>query len=155
MLLNVCSREAGKQIMDIAFIPNILLYRIEADSTRIHLNVLLSNLLLIAAIGIVINFSIDMESIPHVCLFNKFFGIPCPGCGITRSLLALFIGDIHNSLIINPAGLFFGMSLFAQLPFRIAALCMEGLSKYVFKLSVVMSRFICIVLIMNWLYKIF
>ncbi|MDP4121153.1 MAG: DUF2752 domain-containing protein [Bacillota bacterium] len=38
----------------------------------------------------------------YQCPFEKFFGIPCPGCGMTRAMLALFHGDIKSSLSLHP-----------------------------------------------------
>ena len=39
------------------------------------------------------------------CLFRGLTGLPCPGCGITTSLLALARGDVQASWSANPAGL--------------------------------------------------
>jgi hypothetical protein len=38
------------------------------------------------------------------CLFRGLTGLPCPGCGITTSLLALARGDAQASWAANPAG---------------------------------------------------
>ena len=38
------------------------------------------------------------------CLFRGLTGLPCPGCGITTSLLALARGDAQASWSANPAG---------------------------------------------------
>src|SRR5215203_4153002 len=38
------------------------------------------------------------------CLFRGLTGVPCPGCGITTSLLALARGDAVASWSANPAG---------------------------------------------------
>lgn len=32
------------------------------------------------------------------CVWNYFLGIPCPGCGMTRALIALLHGDVKTSL---------------------------------------------------------
>lgn len=39
------------------------------------------------------------------CLLRELTGLPCPGCGITTSLLALGRGDLAASWAANPAGL--------------------------------------------------
>jgi hypothetical protein len=39
------------------------------------------------------------------CLLQVLFGLPCPGCGITTSLLALGRADVAASWAANPAGL--------------------------------------------------
>lgn len=37
------------------------------------------------------------------CPFKYLTGIDCPGCGFQRSVLALFSGDLHKSLVLYPA----------------------------------------------------
>jgi hypothetical protein len=39
------------------------------------------------------------------CLAQAWLGWPCPGCGITTSLLALGRGDLAAAMRANPAGL--------------------------------------------------
>lgn len=39
------------------------------------------------------------------CLLQGLTGVPCPGCGITTSLLALARGDVAGAWAANPAGL--------------------------------------------------
>jgi len=36
------------------------------------------------------------------CFFKNTFGMPCPGCGMTRALTYLLQGDIVKSLYYNP-----------------------------------------------------
>ena len=38
----------------------------------------------------------------HLCYFKTTFGIPCPGCGLTRSLVSLFYGDIYSAFYYHP-----------------------------------------------------
>ncbi len=40
------------------------------------------------------------------CPFFILFHLPCPGCGMTRSLLYLFQGNLALSFQYNPLGLF-------------------------------------------------
>lgn len=39
-----------------------------------------------------------------MCAFKLFFGIDCPGCGLIRSILALFAGHFSESVAIHPMG---------------------------------------------------
>lgn len=38
------------------------------------------------------------------CLFVELFHLPCPGCGVTRSVLAFVHGDVAHAWLANPAG---------------------------------------------------
>jgi len=141
--------------MDIAIIPTIILSRFDTDPERhVHLNVLLSHILLLLMATLVVCLSLDLSVIPHVCLFNKLFGIPCPGCGITRSLLAFFVGDFGRAWLQNPTGPIFAASLVAQVPLRFLALRGKLCSRRVFYSSRVMATGILIILIVNWISQI-
>jgi hypothetical protein len=39
------------------------------------------------------------------CLFKQITGIPCPSCGVTRSILLIGKGNIPDSLSLNPLGI--------------------------------------------------
>lgn len=36
------------------------------------------------------------------CIFKIVFGIPCPGCGMTRAFKFLLQGDINNAFLMHP-----------------------------------------------------
>jgi len=58
-------------------------------------------------------------TIPGMCTFRRMFGLPCPGCGLTRSFVALAGGDLAAGWRFNPAGpLLFGL-VAVQVPYRI------------------------------------
>lgn len=46
-----------------------------------------------------------------ICIVRKFLGVPCPVCGATRSILALFKLSFVDSFLWNP-GLWIGTILF-------------------------------------------
>jgi hypothetical protein len=48
------------------------------------------------------------------CLWLAIVGWPCPGCGVTTSLVALASGDLAGAARGNPAGLAVGAALLAQ-----------------------------------------
>ena len=39
-----------------------------------------------------------------VCIFRRVFGVDCPGCGVTRSAMSLFAGDIRSAFHMHPGG---------------------------------------------------
>ncbi len=59
----------------------------------------LTPLLILAAVAV-----LPVTRLPSMCLFQRVWEIPCPGCGITRSLCALARGDLLLALNFNPAG---------------------------------------------------
>ena len=75
-------------------------------ATRLRLGVAVSGFLaLIAVYGPV-----------HIpCLFTTATGIPCPACGITRSVAASARGDLSMSLAYHPAGIGIAGIAFAAL----------------------------------------
>ncbi|AFZ48363.1 hypothetical protein Cyast_2417 [Cyanobacterium stanieri PCC 7202] len=51
-------------------------------------------------------FNITEQQSPFNCLFLKFVGIPSPGCGLTRSFLAITNGRLLESFSYNLLGPF-------------------------------------------------
>jgi len=45
-----------------------------------------------------------LTSGPSTCPFKIFTGLPCPGCGLTRSAVALLHGDLAGSVFYHPLG---------------------------------------------------
>ncbi len=41
----------------------------------------------------------------HFCLFKNLTGMPCPSCGITRSIIQFYNGHFETAILINPLGL--------------------------------------------------
>ena len=44
------------------------------------------------------------RELPVVCPSRLLFGVSCPGCGMTRSVLMTLGGDLRGALTANPAG---------------------------------------------------
>jgi hypothetical protein len=45
-----------------------------------------------------------LEHAPNLCPFRMSTGLPCPGCGMTRSVVRLLHGDVSASLWFHPLG---------------------------------------------------
>ncbi len=78
---------------------------------RHHLKNLLP-FVIISSIYLFVTFVLALQysnSLEHLCLFKNTTGMPCPGCGLTRSYLALLKGDIVDAFNYHP--------LFFTIPF--------------------------------------
>jgi len=60
-----------------------------------------------------------IEGLPDICVFRRFFGFECPGCGMTRALSALLHGDLDAAwgfnrgvLVVFPMLCFVGVKWF-------------------------------------------
>ena len=63
----------------------------------------LFNLLMLLSIPIVASL-IDLETLnklPTICIYKRFFGFDCWGCGLTRSIVSIFDGEITESIRYN------------------------------------------------------
>lgn len=60
--------------------------------------------------------------LPHSCLSRSLFGIDCPACGLTRSFIHLFHGDLRASWDTHRLGWLFAAVLVGQVPYRLAAM---------------------------------
>jgi hypothetical protein len=68
----------------------------------------------------------------ELCWFKAWTGLPCPGCGMTRSGSSLLHGDLLHAWNYNPFGLLiapiiFGMGLLAILPKQVRERLRAGL----------------------------
>ncbi|WP_246282481.1 DUF2752 domain-containing protein [Flavobacterium agri] len=64
-----------------------------------------------------------LETAQSFCPFKMLTGMPCPGCGITKSLVFLYEGDIYKSLYYHIFGLstfVFCLGLLVLLPLELS-----------------------------------
>ncbi|MGN1042971.1 MAG: DUF2752 domain-containing protein [Christensenellales bacterium] len=104
---------------------------------------------IIALILFIIYSVLTTEFLGSACPFYLLFGIPCPGCGMTRAYLALFHGDIALAFSMHP--------LFWVVPF---ALILGAYSVVVYKKSSKKTRVIeaimiilCIVFVITYVVR--
>ncbi|HZU26576.1 MAG TPA: DUF2752 domain-containing protein [Bryobacteraceae bacterium] len=68
-------------------------------------------LMLAMLVGVRLSMRADAENVwllgkrtDSTCTFRQAFGIPCPNCGMTRSFVLAVHGDVHDAMLLNPAG---------------------------------------------------
>ena len=57
--------------------------------------------------------------IPELCTYRKLFGMPCPGCGLTRSFSFMAHGAFLEALRMNWMGPPFFVLVATQIPYRL------------------------------------
>ena len=73
--------------------------------SRTHINHFLGAVCIIAAPFLLVYFSPNLESQRSLCPFMRWLGLPCPGCGLTKSLYCYAKGDVITSLSYHPFGI--------------------------------------------------
>jgi len=63
-----------------------------------------------------------IAGIPTLCLFRRYTGIPCPGCGITRSLVCCAHGNFADAIHFHLLGPLVFAGLIGASLYRIPAL---------------------------------
>lgn len=86
------SAEAGAVILDALFHPAAHFMALAA---------LLGGLLILPMTGV--------QGWFPGCSFLRVTGLPCPGCGLTRSVVAAFRGDLATAWALNPLGILFAL----------------------------------------------
>lgn len=82
---------------------------IEKKKRLIRILLILISIIFLILMYVYLNKKIGFE-IP--CIFHKFTGLYCPGCGITRMLISIFNLDFYQAFRYNPL-------VFIYLPFLI------------------------------------
>lgn len=141
--------------MDIAIIPRELIARfVDVPERRIHWNVLLSHIMLLAIGMLLSQLPRLLTEVPHLCLFQAITGKPCPGCGVTRSALALLAGDWQRAIVLNPAGLAVTVAIVLQVPLRLHALIHRSWASTAVIFSRTLTVAVLLALIVVWLFRI-
>lgn len=82
----------------------------------------LSILIILAALSLDLHgtrvFCVGQE-LPQTCLVRSVINLDCPGCGLTRSFLAISRLEMSKSIAFHPCGWLIGLVILLQIPFRI------------------------------------
>lgn len=57
-------------------------------------------------------------ALPELCLWRRFLGLSCPGCGMTRSFVSLAHGDLAGAWRFHIAGPALFTAVAFQIPYR-------------------------------------
>jgi hypothetical protein len=96
--------------------------------------------------------------IPDTCSFKNLTGLPCPGCGLTRSIVAGLHGDFKASLMYHRLGLLTLAYVCLQFLYRLILIFVPPLRVHVFALGKILNRGIIalvVLYILNWGYTLF
>lgn len=78
--------------------------------TRNKLYLLLSCACILGYLWLFFSSRFPGKEVP-VCLFKWMYGIPCPSCGSTRGMLALYRGEWEEAFRWNPASYLLAVSM--------------------------------------------
>ncbi|GEM_PF-1654779 len=139
--------------MDLSFLPKLVIQKItHSDSEQINWNVFLSNVIVICLGWILLHFDIRIyDKIPHFCLVKEILGIPCPGCGILRSISELVNFHFLNSIHYNPVGLMIVFSILSQTISRFLLIAGFLSQKFVNNQTRILNSLIITLLLANWI----
>lgn len=56
--------------------------------------------------------------VPILCTYRSLFGMPCPGCGMTRSFSFMAHGLLIDAFAVNKLGPFVFLLVASQVPYR-------------------------------------
>lgn len=62
---------------------------------------------------------LPFDSLPPLCGSRAIFGFNCPGCGLTRSFVALAAGDFAESFRLHRVGWLMAVAVVLQIPYRL------------------------------------
>ena len=140
--------------MEFAIIPRFLVRKLLHDeSIQLHANVLISSLIILLAIIMWSDLINRMSTIPHQCVIQKTIDAPCPGCGVTRSLVSTAKGEFLHAWQLNPGGFCLFLYLIVQIPIRLIAIRFSGMADQVMQLSRAGSIAVITILFLVWIVR--
>jgi Protein of unknown function (DUF2752) len=89
--------------------------------------------------------------VPQTCASQIWFGIKCPGCGLTRSIIHLAEGDWRASWQDHRLGAVMAVLIALQIPYRVMALRRPGHDVIAPHLHAVFAYTLIALLVGNWL----
>ncbi len=91
--------------------------------------------------------------LPEVCTFRNLTGLPCPGCGLTRSLVAAAHGRVKASFAFHRLGILTLFYLCLQIFYRAAVISVAHQNKFLIRAGKILNKGIIILgllFLINW-----
>jgi len=134
--------------MEINFCPRWILTKLRIpERSQHHLAILISTLLVLLFVPMI-------PHVPHFCLMKRLLGIPCPGCGISHSIMAALRFDLTNAWVFNPAGIAVAMLFSFQIVARPVAIALPQAARVVSSISRYGSNITVVLLFLVWTYRV-
>lgn len=143
--------------MEIALIPSFIIKHFASDYFKQNdYNILISNLLIFLLFIITGDYLMSiLNYIPHFCLIDKITGTECPVCGTTRAFCELSKGNLINAFYLNKTSILVALFFIIQIPLRTLSILGITESITINKISKYFSRAILIIILINWIIKLF
>jgi hypothetical protein len=96
--------------------------------------------------------------LPSLCTFRSVTGIPCPGCGLLRSMVYAMHGKLKKSLEYHRLGLVTIAYTFCQFLFRLALILFPVLGIRFSHFDFYLNRSIILLAVLfgvNWIFTLF
>jgi hypothetical protein len=134
--------------MEIDFCPRWILTKLRVpERSQHHVAILISTLAALLLVPMI-------PHVPHFCLMKKLLGSPCPGCGISHSIMAAFRLEMAKAWFANPAGIGIALLFSFQIIARPFAIVVPGAAGFVSSISRHASNFSVILLFLVWTYRV-
>jgi len=94
--------------------------------------------------------------LPNVCIFLGTTGLPCPGCGLSRSIVAAVHGDLGVSLSYHRLGLLTLVYIFLQFLCRLGLIVIPRWSTRLVRYGKFLNQSIIVLAILfglNWIHN--
>jgi hypothetical protein len=115
--------------------------------------VLVALLVQVNAEGAIYLRSLPDYPLPVICPLRRYFGISCPTCGMTRSIVFLVQGRVADSLAVHRLGwLVFGL-IVLQIPYRLWCLIARRSAPYRPRVTEFSFAAFLLLLVLNWLFS--